>query len=171
MAILDFTKGTRTALGRTATVDEVASAVLLLASPLSSGITAPLPAEMRVDWVRVSDNGHTILGGSAFNPPGVTAHVASITPGTAGSGPRKKATAAVVVNDEGGGPVAGAEVTGTFSGSHTQRVTALTDSNGVANLVTSVTSSTIGYTICVDTVFKPGMAYDPASNVETCDGL
>lgn len=138
---------------------------------LSSGITAPLPADMRVDWVRVSDNGHTVLGGSAFNAPGVVTHVASITPGTAGTGPRKKATAAVVVHDEGGAPVAGAEVTGTFSGSHTQRVTAQTDANGVANLVTSVTSSTIGYTVCVDTVFKPGMAYDPASNVETCDAL
>lgn len=34
--------GRRTALGRTATVDEVASAVLLLASPLSSGITGHL---------------------------------------------------------------------------------------------------------------------------------
>lgn len=33
------------------------------------GITAPLPAEYRVDYIRVFDNGHTILDGSAWNTP------------------------------------------------------------------------------------------------------
>jgi hypothetical protein len=65
--------------------------------------------------------------------------------------------------------VSGADVTGTFSGSHNQTVTATTDANGVATLVTSTTSSTIGFTICVNTVSKAGMTYDPAANVETCD--
>ena len=135
----------------------------------ATGITAPLPAELRVDWVRISDNGYTILGGSAIGSTGVLTHVASITPGTAGSGPKKKASAAVLILDEAGAPVAGASVTGTFSGSHNQTVTAATDASGVANLVTSVTSSTIGFTICVDNVAKAGMTYDPAGNVETCD--
>ena len=42
----------------------------------------------------------------------------------------------------------------------------------LANLVTSftsVTSSTIGFTVCVNTVYKAGMTYDSASNVEDCD--
>jgi beta-glucanase (GH16 family) len=135
----------------------------------ASGITAPLPAELRVDWVRVSDNGFTILGGSAFGNTGILTHVASITPGTAGSGPKRKATATIVVLDEGGAPVSGADVTGTFSGSHNQTITATTDANGAAILVTSTTSSTIGFTICVNTVSKADMTYDPAANVETCD--
>lgn len=33
------------------------------------GITAPLPAEMRVDYVRVYDNGHTEMGGAALESP------------------------------------------------------------------------------------------------------
>lgn len=136
---------------------------------LPSGITAPLPAEMRVDWVRVSDNGFTILGGSAIGSSGVKTHIDSITPGTAGSGPKKKATAAVVVRDETGAAVAGADVTGTFSGSHNQTVTAQTDAGGVANLATSVTSGTIAFTICVGSIYKAGMTYDSAANVETCD--
>ena len=134
-----------------------------------SGITAPLPAELRVDWVRVSDNGFTILGGSAIGSGGGSTHVGSITPGTSGSGPKKKATAAVVVLDQNGAAVPGAAVTGTFTGSHNQTVTAQTDAAGVANLVTSVTSSTIGFTVCVADVAKAGMTYDSAANVETCD--
>ena len=65
--------------------------------------------------------------------------------------------------------MSGADVTGTFNGSHNQTVTAQTNSSGVANLVTSVTSSTIGFTVCVNTVYKAGMTYDSASNVENCD--
>ena len=82
---------------------------------------------------------------------------------------KKKATAAVVVFDENGAAVAGADVTGTFSGSHNQTVTARTDAGGVANLVTSVTSGTIAFTVCVGNVVKAGMTYDSAANVETCD--
>ena len=47
----------------------------------------------------------------------------------------------------------------------------LAEQNQITGAITSRYSSTIGYTVCVDTVFKPGMAYDPASNVETCDSL
>lgn len=136
---------------------------------LASGITAPLPAEMRVDWVRVSDNGFTILGGSAFGSGAVLTHVDSITPGSTGSGTRRKATASVVIRDETGAAVAGADVTGTFSGSHNQTITAQTDASGVASLVTSVTSGTVAFTICVGNVVKAGMTYTPAANVETCD--
>lgn len=135
----------------------------------ASSITAPIPAELRVDWVRISDNGFTILGGSAIGSSGVLTHVDSITPGTAGSGPKKKARATVVVLDENGAAVAGADVTGTFSGSHNQTITAQTNASGVADLVTSVTSGTIAFNICVGNVTKAGMTYDPASNVETCD--
>jgi beta-glucanase (GH16 family) len=135
----------------------------------ASGITAPIPAEMRVDWVRVSDNGYTILGGSAIGSSGTKMHVNSITPGSTGAGTKRKATASVVILDETGAAVSGAAVTGTFSGSHNQTVTAQTDANGVANLATTVTSSTVAFTVCVGNVVKTGLTYDPAANVETCD--
>ena len=35
----------------------------------SSGITAPFPAEYVVDWIRISDNGYTVLGGSSIGGP------------------------------------------------------------------------------------------------------
>ena len=40
----------------------------------AGGITASFPAEYRVDWIRIYDNGHTVLGGSST--------VAPPTPGT-----------------------------------------------------------------------------------------
>ena len=35
----------------------------------SSDITAPSPAEYMVDWIRISDNGFTVLGGSSIGGP------------------------------------------------------------------------------------------------------
>ncbi|MEJ2382839.1 MAG: glycoside hydrolase family 16 protein [Xanthomonadales bacterium] len=42
------------------------------------GITAPLPAEMKVDYIRIYDNGHTELGGTATAVP-------PVNPGHSGS--------------------------------------------------------------------------------------
>ncbi len=138
----------------------------------SSEITAPFPAELAVDWVRIYDNGFTILGGSAIGGGGgQLAHVNSITPGTVGGGPNKRAQAAVVILDENGGAVEGASVTGTFTGSHNQTVTAQTDASGTALLVTSTRNRTVAFNVCVDDVVKAGMTYDPAANAETCDAL
>lgn len=135
-------------------------------------ITAPIPAELRVDWVRISDNGFTILGGSAIGGNGgELAHIDAITPGTTGNGPNKRATASVVVLDENGAAVEGANVSGTFSGSHNESITAQTDAGGVAELVTSVRNRDVAFNVCIDDVVKAGMTYDPASNVETCDAL
>ncbi|NNM29617.1 MAG: glycoside hydrolase family 16 protein, partial [Akkermansiaceae bacterium] len=36
----------------------------------SGGITAPFPAEYVIDYVRIFDNGHTVLGGSSLSNPG-----------------------------------------------------------------------------------------------------
>lgn len=139
----------------------------------SNDISAPMPAELRVDWVRISDNGHTILGGSAIGGGnnGTEMHVDSITPATNGGGPNKRATATVVILDETGAAVADASVTATFSGSHNETVSASTDASGVANLATSVRSRDAAFDICIDDVTKAGLAYDAAANVETCDTL
>lgn len=139
----------------------------------ASEITAPIPAELRVDWVTISDNGFTILGGSSIGPGGNSelTHVDSITPGTTGGGPNKRATASVVILDENGATVEGASVTATFSGSHNETVTAQSDASGVASLVTGARNRTVAFTVCVDDVVKTGMTYDSASNVESCDSL
>lgn len=136
----------------------------------SLNVTAPLPAEMRVDYVRIYDNGHTVLGGSSVGGGAATqAHVESITPGITGGGPNKKATATVLIRNEAGGAVAGATVTATFSGSHNQTVSATTDAAGSATLTTSVTSNAPAFTVCVDNVAHPTLTYNPAADVETCD--
>ncbi|MDX1499719.1 MAG: family 16 glycosylhydrolase [Woeseiaceae bacterium] len=138
----------------------------------ANDITAPFPAEYRVDWVRISDNGYTILGGSAIGGgSGEFAHVDSITPSSTGGGPNKRAKATVVILDENGATVEGASVTATFTGSHNETVTAQTDASGTAELVTGARSRTVSFNVCVDDVVKPGMTYDEAANTETCDAF
>jgi beta-glucanase (GH16 family) len=136
---------------------------------LAQNITAPFPAEMLVDYIRIYDNGFTVLGGSSIGGSATTAHVQSITPGITGGGPNKKATASVLVHNNLGVPVSGATVTGTFSGSHNQTVTATTNSSGIATLTTSVTSNAPSFTICVNSVSHATLTYNSAANVETCD--
>ena len=142
----------------------------------ASDITAPIPAEYRVDWVRISDNGHTILGGSSIDgggggggTGGTEMHVDSIVPGSQGGGPNKRATASITIVDETGASVEGASVTATFSGTHNETVTATTGADGVAQLVTSVKGRNVAFDVCVDDVAKASLTYDSAANVETCD--
>jgi beta-glucanase (GH16 family) len=135
----------------------------------SRDLTVPLPAELHVDYVRVYGNEWTELGGSFF--PGTRMHVESIDLGTAGRRKRTRAAAFVVVQDENGGPVAGAEVSGTFSGSHSEAVTATTDSDGIAELVTSVFNQDVAFTFCVDSVSHAELEYDPGANQVECAGL
>lgn len=136
----------------------------------SSGVTAPFPAELVVDYIRVYNNGFTVLGGSVIGGGGggTQTHVNSIVPGSTGGGTKKKATATVVIYDENSNPVSGATVTGTFTGSHNQTVSATTGSNGAATLTTSVTSGTVAFTFCVDSVTHSTMTYNSAANVVTC---
>ncbi len=136
----------------------------------ASEITAALPAEYRVDWVRIYDNGHTLLGGSSIGGTGgAELHVDSIVPGVQGGGPNKRAKAAVAIVDETGIPVEGATVTATFSGTHNETVIATSGADGVAQLVTSVKSRSAAFDVCVDDVQKASATYDSAANVETCD--
>jgi hypothetical protein len=136
----------------------------------ASEITAPLPAEYRVDWVRIYDNGHTVLGGSSIGGSGGSQmHIDSIVPGSQGGGPNKRATAAITIVDETGTGVEGANVTATFTGTHNETVTATTDATGVAQLVTTAKGRDVAFDVCVDDVAKASSTYDSAANVETCD--
>ena len=137
----------------------------------SNEITAPIPGDLVIDYVRIYDNGFTELGGSSQDGTGggSIAHVASVVPGSTGGGPNKRAKADVSVVDESGNPVAGAEVVATFVGTHNETVAATTGSNGVASLVTSVKGRNVAFDVCVDDIVKSDVTYDAAANVETCD--
>jgi beta-glucanase (GH16 family) len=135
---------------------------------LSSGITAPLPAEMRVDYVRIYDNGYTVLSGSSIGGSTSTkTHVDSITPGITGGGPNKKGTATIVIRDESGGVVSGATVNATFTGTYNQTLSGTTGSNGAVTLTTSTTSTAPAFTVTVNNVTHPTMTYNAAANVVT----
>ena len=129
-----------------------------LASP-DCGSTGPLPPP---------DEGPGCDGGTC-DP--AAAHVDSIVVTTVNiSGGQKAGRAEVVIVDDCGNPVSGATVTGTFSGSISETVSASTDSNGLAVLQTTGTASgRVQLTFCVDDVTHSSLVYDPNANVETCD--
>ena len=124
---------------------------------VSDGINSAVAAVLEIT---VLSNG----GGSE----GTAAHVASIVPGTSGGGPQTVATAVINIVDENGSPVAGADVTAIFSGSHNETVTGTTDATGSVTLVTSVKNKTVSFDVCVDDV-SSALIYDATANVETCD--
>ncbi len=96
-------------------------------------------------------------------------HVQSIVTGTvSGTYGREKYRAAVTINDDCGIAVGGVTVIGTFTGAFTQQITGVTDSNGVAVLVSSGQVSNPSFTFCVDDVVDEDLIYDPGGNIETC---
>jgi hypothetical protein len=109
---------------------------------------------------------------SAVTWPGcgaVDMHVASIVPGTAaGTKGQKRGKADVTITDNCGNPVSGANVTGTFTGTFNETLSATTNLSGIATLTTTRQTKTPAFTFCVDNV-TGSLLYDSADNVETCD--
>jgi len=99
-------------------------------------------------------------------------HVAGITVLTVNAGKgRKNARAQVSVMDDLGNAVAGAAVTGTFSGGINESGTASTGGSGTASITSEDTKKGgLSFTFCVTGV-SAGLTYDSDSNVETCDSL
>jgi alkaline phosphatase len=96
-------------------------------------------------------------------------HVDSIVPGVVRFGSSYKGSVRVTVLDNCGSAVSGATVTGAFTGTYNETVSAATGSDGVAVLVTTGTSKKPSYTITVTDISHPTLAYDPSANVETSD--
>lgn len=98
-------------------------------------------------------------------------HVESIITGTVnGTSGRKKCQAIVTINDRQGNVVAGATVTGTFEEQlFTEQTTAITDSNGMAVLVSSGQVPAPSFNFCVDDVSDAELSYAPEENITTCD--
>lgn len=97
-------------------------------------------------------------------------HVNSIVTGTADAGKGAKyGTAAVTILNDLGAAVQGATVTGTFYGSFSEQVSAVTGSDGNAILQTTTSSKgSLVVDLCVDNVSEPSLTYDSATNSVTC---
>jgi PKD repeat protein len=103
----------------------------------------------------------------------VSLHVANINLGTQNAGQgNKEGRARVTIEDDQGNPIENASVTGTFTGDYNETVVGvLTDSNGVATLITTGTGrGSIQYGFCVDSVTGL-LPYVPGDNAETCDNF
>jgi len=99
-----------------------------------------------------------------------TVHVAQVLVTTeAIGGGSKRARADVVVADELGRPVAGALVTGAFSGDVAETLSGVTDATGAVTLRSSTArKGAFAFTFCVGDVAHATLNYAPANNATTC---
>ncbi len=98
-------------------------------------------------------------------------HVSAVSTGTAAAGGGKKvATATVTVLDNNNAPVAGATVTGNFSGTLVQtNVSGLTDATGKTTLKTTASASgTLTVNFCVSGVSAGALVFDKAGSTGVC---
>ena len=93
-------------------------------------------------------------------------HVQAIAVTTTTKGRKKQGVATVTVLDAQGQAVAGATVSTHWSGAASDSDVTTTDSNGLANNITSnASNATTGYfKVTVDQIVKSGATYDAAAN-------
>jgi len=101
---------------------------------------------------------------------GVTVHVASqsVVRVSVG-GPNRRAEDTVVIHDQDGQPVAGAQVTASYTGPTSGTATGVTDASGAVVLASEKTKNNLGLEWCftVTGVTAAGATYDPQANVVT----
>lgn len=97
-------------------------------------------------------------------------HIASIVTSTEGAGRgQKRGTATVTIHDDQGNPVAGATVTGDFSGDFSETKSGTTGSNGSVTLKTDAAKGgSVSFMFCVANVTHSTLSYDSAANVTNC---
>ena len=118
------------------------------------------------------DQGETRLSHvvSGQPDPGVV-HISSIDMSLAKWKRYRRARAHVLVVDQEGRPVGGAQVTGDWSGLTSGTGTEPASSDGIATLISNWTSQRGTFTFTVTDVAAPGHAYDPLANDETSDSI
>lgn len=96
-------------------------------------------------------------------------HVASVTTGTQGAGRGQKyGKATVNVSDDLGNPVAGASVTGTFSGTWNESASGTTDATGIVEFLTSsIASGKTAVDFCVDSL-SGSLPHDTSASAGLC---
>jgi len=128
----------------------------------ANGITAPLPAEYKIDWIRLYANEHTVMGGGG-GPSAVV--VDSIAAGVTGR-KRVKATADLSLRDNLGDPVAGAQVTVQFTGGYNESVQVTTGSDGSARAQSSGSGNDVPFSACV-TAIDSSLVYSGSGDCDT----
>jgi serine protease len=106
--------------------------------------------------------------------PVQTMHVASITMALKKAGLNTSARATVTIVDAAGHPVAGATVSGHWSGATSDSDAGLTNSGGQVTLESNKLKkppSGTTFTFTVDNVVLSGWTYNPSANVETSDSI
>ncbi|MCO4810356.1 MAG: S8 family serine peptidase [Gammaproteobacteria bacterium] len=107
------------------------------------------------------------------NSDPTTHHVQSIVLATASAGRgSKRGQATVSIVDDLGSPVAGATVSGTFTGAFTETQAGVTGANGSVVLTTDATAKGgISFGMCVDSVVHGVTTYNSSGNTITCTSL
>jgi thermitase len=102
-----------------------------------------------------------------------THHVQSIVLATASAGRgNKRGQATVSIVDDLGSPVAGATVSGTFTGAFAETQAGVTGANGSVVLTTGATAKGgISFGFCVDSVVHGVTTYNSSENTPTCTSL
>jgi hypothetical protein len=98
-----------------------------------------------------------------------TMHVQAIECGIVRSGTAYKGSVRVTIVSNCGEAVSGVTVTGAFTGTYNEVVSAATGADGVAVLVTTTTAKKPAYTLTVQGATHATLTYDPGANVETSD--
>jgi endonuclease I/PKD repeat protein len=96
-------------------------------------------------------------------------HVDAIAVTTVAVRRKDAGQATVTILDDQGQPVAGASVTGTFSGEINQTLSGTTGANGVVVITSTKTNKPyLDFTFCVDNVTASGYIYNAGANSVTC---
>jgi len=97
-------------------------------------------------------------------------HIAALGAGTLNVGKGdKRGWAEVTVVDGDGTAVAGASVSGAFTGSYSEVASGVTGAGGVLTLTTAATAKGgVAFTFCVTGLTAPGYVRDPSADVATC---
>jgi PKD repeat protein len=104
--------------------------------------------------------------------PAAVVHIGNITMAKTTKSRNVRATATVPVLNASGNPVAGATVTGKWSGIVSGTSSGVTGSTGTVKLTSPSTSKTSGtFTFTVTGVTVSGYTYDSAQNVETSESI
>ncbi|NNL95213.1 MAG: hypothetical protein HKO64_06285, partial [Xanthomonadales bacterium] len=102
-------------------------------------------------------------------PPMPDMYVGDIAMSYRSRGPNNNGVADVLVLDENGAPLAGATVSGNWSGVVSGSVSGVTGGNGRVSLSSAKSRSSGSFTFTVDNINASGYNYNPALNVETSD--
>ncbi len=100
-----------------------------------------------------------------------TVRVQSITLATSSTKLGTKATATVKVTNASGKIVAGAKVTGVWSGLVNGNATGTTGSTGIVKFTSPITKSRGTFTFTVTGISVSGYSYDQSKNIETSDSI